>query len=49
MVVRMKRDNNIYRLLIEGLKQEYIGRNTFVRGIDFRKGEPFIVENESLN
>lgn len=45
----MKRDNNIYRLLIEGLKQEYIGRNPFVRGIDFRKGEPFIVENESLN
>ena len=45
----MKRDNNVYRLLIEGLKQEYIGKKPFVRCVNFRDGEPFIVENESLD
>ena len=45
----MKRDNNVYRLLIEGLKQEYLGRNPFVRCIDFPEGEPLIVENDSLD
>lgn len=41
----MKTDNDKYRLLIEGLKEEYIRRNPFAKYIDFLGEDPCVEEN----
>lgn len=45
----MKLDNNKYRLLIEGIKQEYIGMHPFAKCIDILGEEPCIKEDKFRN